>query len=165
MRSILPSREKLLQTPGARRLEHWLSDPQYWVTSRRSTSRAAAIGLFWAWLPVPAVTLVAALSACLLRANIPVSAALVWLNNPLTIAPLTWFSYLTGTQLLGTRHQGFPTGDWQFSGEWIASTLVTIWKPLLFGAFSLAIASALTGFVLTQLCWRARHWLQRRNAC
>lgn len=92
------------------------------------------------------------------------SAALVWLNNPLTIAPLTWLSYLTGTRLMGSSHSGPLLGaDWQFSSEWIASTLITIWKPLALGAFSLAVSSAIAAYVLTQLCWRARSWWRRRQ--
>ena len=157
VRRWMPSQQQLLQAPGGRRLERWLGDPQYWVTTRRSSSRAVAIGLFWTWLPIPAVTLVAALCACLVRANVPISAALVWLNNPLTIAPLTLFSYYTGCVLLGTPvAPDTITGDWQFNRQWLASTLFTLWKPLAVGAASLAVGSAAAGYVVVQLCWRAR---------
>lgn len=158
--------EQLQRGPLGRYFGTWLANPQFWITTRRTTSRAVAIGLFWAWLPVPGVTLVAALHACLFRANIPLSAALVWINNPLTIAPLTLFSYFTGIHLLGIED---PVGaslfasDWQFSSEWLTQTIYRIGKPLFAGALSLALASAAAGYVSTELFWRGRAIWHRRN--
>jgi len=70
--------------------------------NRRSVSGAFAVGLFFAFWPVPLQMLLAAIGAILVRVNLPISVTLVWITNPITIPPIFYFSYLVGTWMLGT---------------------------------------------------------------
>jgi uncharacterized protein (DUF2062 family) len=49
------------------------------------------VGLFCAFIPVPFQMLLAAPSAIIFSANLPVSIALVWITNPITMPPIFFF--------------------------------------------------------------------------
>ena len=104
-----------------------LHDENLWHLNRRSVSGGVAAGLFWAMIPIPVQMVIAALSAILFRINLPISVALVWLTNPLTIPPVFYTNYLVGTWLLG---EPADVGEFQMSVEWITAELGAIWKPL-----------------------------------
>lgn len=59
--------------------------------------------------------LLAAAVAIPLRVNLPLSVALVWLTNPLTMPPIFYGTYLVGVAVLGHEKQEFafePTWQW-----------------------------------------------------
>ena len=130
-----------------------LHDPNLWHLNRRSASGAFAIGLFVAFMPVPFQMLLAAGTAILARVNLALSVALVWLTNPLTMAPIFYFAYKIGAWLLDVPPRNF---NFQLSDEWLVSELGASWAPLLLGSFVLASISALAGFLLIRGLWRLR---------
>lgn len=162
MRRIVPNPDTLRNRRSLKFLGTWLYQPQYWITTRRSTSRGIACGMFWAWIPVPATTLWVILSACTLRANVPIAAVSIWVNNPLTIAPMMWFAHTTGAMLLGQDPGAF---EFQLTSRWLTDAFSSIWRPLLAGAFSLGVLSAILGFIVTEIFWRTRamwRWKKRQ---
>lgn len=74
-----------------------LHEPNLWHMNRRSMAGAFFVGLFFAWWPVPFQMVLAAGGAILLRVNLPMSIALVWITNPLTMPPMFYFAYVVGT--------------------------------------------------------------------
>ena len=85
----------------------WLSEhlhnPSLWNFNRKSISRAFAVGLFFAFIPVPFQMLLAAPGAVIFGANLPLSIALVWITNPITMPAIYYGCYKLGAWILGVQ--------------------------------------------------------------
>ena len=139
-----------------------LLEPDLWHLSRNSVAGAVSVGLFMAWVPVPFQMVLAAGAAILVRCNLPVSVATVWVSNPVTMAPLFFAAHELGAWMLDR-----PPGDFriELSLRWLFEELGKVWEPLLLGCFVLGLASAVLGQVLIRLVWRAHtmvSWRERR---
>ncbi len=126
-----------------------LHDPNLWHLNRRSVAGGVAVGLFVMYLPPLAHTLIAAALSIYLRVNLPISIALVWLSNPLTIPPMFYFAYLLGCWILGTPSGGFRADFWLDWHNWMAVT-----GPLLLGSVICGLICAGLGYLTVQLLWR-----------
>jgi len=123
-----------------------------WHLNRRSVAKAVAIGLFCMWIPIPFQTILAALLAIMLSANLPLSVVLVFITNPITIPPMFYFAYRVGAWLLGLPSEEM---HFSFSVEWVSNTLKHSWQPLLLGSFFLSVVSSITGYIGVRVAWRA----------
>lgn len=115
-----------------------------------------------AWLPLPCQMLLAAGGAIIARVNLPLSVALVWVSNPLTMPPLFYGAYLVGCQLLGHPAQHIEI---TFNWEWLVSVLGTVAPPLLLGSLVMALLSSLLGYIAIRTFWRVsimRQWQKRK---
>ncbi len=139
-----------------------LQEPDLWHINRKSCSGAVAIGLFFAFMPVPFQMLLAAIGAIYFRYNILIAIPMVWLSNPVTIPPIFYFCYWVGTLLLGIKIGEF---HFELTFEWLMSGLLDIWQPFLLGCFVVGAASAAIGFAFVRLMWRYHIWthIQRRR--
>ncbi len=146
----LPKPETLREHKNLRLFAHWLSDPNLWHINRRSAAGAVAIGLFIAWVPVPFQMVLAAGMAILCRVNLPISVALVWVTNPLTMPPMFYFAYYVGVHLLGIPPVDF---EMSFSWDWLRTVMTTIGVPFLLGCAVMACASSCLGYVSVRLLW------------
>ncbi|MEX2163968.1 MAG: DUF2062 domain-containing protein [Sulfuricaulis sp.] len=140
-----------------------LHDPNLWHLNRRSVSGAFAVGLFMAFVPMPFQMIPAAALAILFRVNLPISVALVWITNPITMPPVFYFTYTLGTWILDK-----PVLDIEFeiSWDWITYELHRIWKPFLLGSLLTAAVCAAAGYFTMRALWRwhvVREWEQRKN--
>ncbi len=129
----------------------WLHKPNLWHLNRRSVAGAFAVGLFFAWMPVPFQMALAAGMAIFIGTNLPLSVVLVWITNPVTIPPMFYFAYLVGTWIIGE-----PATDFTFelSFDWLFNELESSWKPFLVGCFTMATISSLLGYFSIQGLWR-----------
>ncbi len=161
IKRFLPSAKKI----HALKLQYYLgdrvTDQRLWVVNRLSISRATAIGLFCAYLPMPMEMLLAAVLAILLRANLPVSIMLVWLSNP-----LTWIVVYTPPYLLGLAITG-ETGITNISFDAITldAMLEQFWA-LWIGCLIFGSGLAVSGYFLANVAWRmmvANRWTSRKN--
>ncbi len=134
-----------------RHLGALLHDENLWHLNRRSVSGGVAAGLFWAMIPIPAQMVAAALTAIACRINLPISVALVWITNPITIPPVFYFNYLVGTWLLGAPAD---VGEFQLSAEWIMAEINAIWKPLCLGSVVIGILLGGIGYAAMRVYWR-----------
>jgi len=141
--------------------------PNLWLLNRHSVGRAFAIGLFCAWLPIPLQTVLAAFLAIYFRAHLPLSVALVFVTNPVTIPPMFYFAYRLGSFLLGVDVESVSM---DMSWQWFATTFSVIWRPILFGSLILGIISSMAGYLTIHLLWRKsikQRWddrVERRKA-
>ena len=164
IKRITPNREvirnhKYLQIFGA-----LLHDPNLWHINRRSSAGAFAVGLFIAFVPVPLQMVLAAGAAILCRVNLPLSVALVWITNPITIPPMFFFAYLVGTWVIGVPADAESL---HFNLEWLQQGgLNGLWAPFLLGCFICGFISALIGYFAVRGVWRllaVRQWERRRH--
>ncbi len=157
----MPTPESIKANKNLRFLGDKLHEPNLWHLNRRSVSSAFAIGLLVAWIPTPGQMLIAATIALYFRANLPISAALVWITNPLTMPPMFYFAYRVG---LWSLNQPPPAADFEFSTESIMTSLGDIGGPFLFGCGLLGIIFAIVGYFGIRLFWRwhvVKQWQKR----
>jgi len=139
-----------------------LHNANLWHLNRRSVAKAFAVGLFFAFIPVPLQMVLAAGIAILVNANLPLSIALVWITNPLTMPAIFYICYLVGAWLLNTETQEFTfEANWQ----WVVDSLSTIGPAFLLGCIVCAILFAIIGFIGINTLWRfsvAKEWNKRK---
>lgn len=161
IKKYLPDPEKIKSIKSLRFLGDRLHEPNLWHLNRRSVSLAFAVGLFFAWVPTPTQMAMAAAAAIYFRANVPISVALVWITNPVTMPPLFYFAYRVGLWALDKPHFGS-----EFSLDSVFSSMADIGGPFLFGCFLVGVASSCLGYVLIQGYWRwhvIREWNNRQK--
>ena len=135
-------------------LDKHLHNPCLWNWNRKSISKALAVGLFCAFLPIPFQMIVAAGLAVAFSANILLSIALVWVTNPITMGPIFYFAYKLGCIVLDTRIDPNFSFSWDYLQEIISSGL----PALLVGSLIIASTSAIAGYAAIQWLYRHRVW-------
>jgi uncharacterized protein (DUF2062 family) len=130
---------------------HLLHDHRLWGIRRKTVVPAVAWGTFIAFLPIPGHVLVAVLGSLRLGCNIPVAALTTFIVNPLTIGPIYLFTYLVGAKLLGLEAVPFRI---ELSIEWLTTTFLSVWQPLLLGCLLVGSVASLTTHVLLDAFWR-----------
>ncbi|KJZ07869.1 MAG: DUF2062 domain-containing protein [Marinomonas sp.] len=147
---FIPHPDKLKENRLLALLGSKIYDHELWHLHRKSVAKAFLNGLFWAALPMPLQMLAAALFAIPLRANIPLSIALVWVSNPITMPFLFYFNYLIGTLVVGNNHGS----EFQLSIDWIWGQLEHIWLPLYIGSLITGLVASITGYLAILILWR-----------
>ncbi len=163
LRRYLPTPAAIRENRALRPVRKWLNNPEIWHLHRRSVGGAAFIGLFCAFLPVPFQMLIAALLAVASRCNLPMSVALVWVTNPITIPPVFYFAYRLGAWLLNMQ---IEVETIHLTWSWLSTHLGTIGYPLLFGSLVCGWVSGVTAMVIVRIVWRLhviRRWRERRR--
>jgi uncharacterized protein (DUF2062 family) len=159
-----PDRDTVRNHRHLRIFGRLLHDPNLWHMNRRSVAGSFAIGLFWAFIPIPLQMLAAAATAIPARVNLPISVATVWLTNPLTMPPIFYFNYRVGTWILGEHP---VTTHAEISLEYFFAELADIWQPLILGSLVCGVVAALIGFAAVRVWWRwwvIQHLKRRRLA-
>jgi hypothetical protein len=131
---------------------HLMHDHRLWSVRRKNVVPAVALGAFFAFLPFPGHPIWASLVALALRVNIPIAALTTFISNPLTMGPMYFLAYRLGVALLGVPQQPFAV---EMSFEWVTSTFVNIWQPMLLGCLLLGSAAALVAYVTLDIVWRS----------
>ncbi len=162
IKRLTPDSEKLRTHKHLRIFGKLLHDPGLWHINRRSVAMAFAIGLFWAMIPMPFQMVAAAASAIVLRVNLPISVALVWLTNPLTMPPIFYATYRIGAFLLGTPP---VANSAEFSLEYLEHSLSIIWAPLLLGSIVTGLVLGALGYVALRLLWRQNTLKRWQTRC
>lgn len=163
LKSIIPSATKMREIQSLQVLGEWIYATNLWHLNRYSASMAFFVGLFVAFMPIPGQMVLAALMAMLLSCNLPLSVALVWITNPLTMPALFFLAYKVGALLLNA-----PVRQVQFelSFNWLSETLVHIWEPFLLGCVVCGIFFGCLGYFIISMLWRwrvVRHWHERKR--
>ena len=168
-RSHMPTRESIAGNPWLAPFAHRLTHPSLWHLNRRSVPRGIGIGIA-AGLALPfAHTLLAALLAIPLRANVLIAAGTTWLSNPLTWIVIFPAERAIGKFLIGVAHAA-PAPDVAAQAGtamqgWLGWLLETTGEIAL-GSVMLGFVAGTIGYFLTKLVWRmrvGRKWRRRHG--
>jgi len=137
-----------------------LEHPAYWSLNRRSVTRAFALGLFIAFIPLPVHLVLSIGLALLFKLNLPAALLGTLLTNPVTTVPLYLAAYWLGCELLD-----LPVGSMAFemSWDWVTTALLPVWKPFLLGCLVLGLSSAVLGYILVGGAWHLSLVLKYRR--
>lgn len=164
IKRLTPSPEWIKKQNSLQFLGAWLHEPNLWHLTRHSVSSATFIGCFVAFIPLPAQMVIAACLALIFRANLAISVVLVWITNPLTIAPIFYIAYKVGHAVLGSSpHEAF---EFEISLDWIVASLSANWQPFILGCLLCGLFLGLLGSTLVRFAWRLhviKRWNERRQ--
>lgn len=149
LKRVTPDRTQMRGHKHLRVFGTLLHDPNLWHLNRRSVSGAFAVGMFVMYLPPLGQTLVAAAGAITFRVNLPISAALVWITNPVTIPPMYYFAYLVGAWILGAPVTSLDLDFWLEWRNWL-----DLLAPLTVGCVVCATVCSALGYFSVQGLWR-----------
>ena len=123
-------------------LNKHLTDPELWKWNKKSIAKAFAIGLFCAFLPVPIHMLLAGILAVSFSANIMLSLLVVWVNNPITILPIIYFTYKLGASIIGVEIDP----EFEFSFGYLMDNFWSATLALWIGGLITSILMATLGY-------------------
>lgn len=162
IKRFIPNHEVIKRQKALKLFGNVLYNPNLWCLNRRSASGAFAVGLFMAFVPLPSQMIMAAGLAILIGVNLPLSVALVWVSNPITMPVLFYFAYKVGAHVMHIPTQPF---HFELSWDYVMQQMSTIGPPLLLGCAICAVCSAIIGYFASRWIWRysvVRSW-QKRN--
>lgn len=157
----MPDPAKIRSHASLQFLGNLLHDPNLFHLNRMSVSRAFFVGIFVCFLPLPGQMAVAALGALWFRANLPISVALVWISNPVTMPAMFYACYRLGLWVLAAPHRPF---HFELSIDWITSELSFLLPPLLVGTLICAVFFSCLSFLVINQLWRrnvSKTWAKR----
>ncbi|MAD57931.1 MAG: ATP-binding protein [Porticoccus sp.] len=159
----LPAYSKIKNSLSIDWMGPLFADPNLFHINRASVSSSFFIGIFVAFLPLPGQTVIVAILALIFNSNLPIAIILIWISNPLTIAPILFFTYSVGVLLLGIEFINFTV---EFSWSWIITQGKLILMPLVFGSIITGIFFGGISYVTVNQLWRwkvHRNWIARQK--
>ena len=167
LRTHMPTRESIAGNRFLAPFAHRLLHTSLWRLNRRSIPRAVALGLFVGPIVPIAHTLVAALIALPVRANLVLAIVMTWIINPLTIPIFYYEAYRTGAFLLHLDKVNPAAAVVPKPAHTLSAFLskaIDVTGPAALGTVVLATAMAVIGYFGSALIWRlmiARRWRRR----
>ena len=163
IKRFMPNSQNIKNNKHLKIFGDLLHNPHLWHMNRHSVAKAFAVGLFFAFIPVPFQMVLAAGTAILVHSNLPISIALVWITNPLTMPVIFYACYIVGSWLIGTKAQEF---NFEANWQWVVDSLSTIGPAFLLGCGVLAVTFAILGYFIIQGLWRysaIKAWKKRER--
>jgi len=167
IKKLLPEHRTLLENRWLGPFRAVLHDPALVVPHRRAVARGFAVGMFWAFMPVPLQSFFATATCIWLRVNVLVAIAACWITNPITAAPIVYVAHAIGAFLIGASP--VPPEVSATVGEAATSldTLQRYWEQFkalgeafLLGSLVLGVGSAVLSYLFVNTFWL---WSVRRD--
>ncbi|MBX2857723.1 MAG: DUF2062 domain-containing protein [Cellvibrionaceae bacterium] len=159
----IPNPQGLKNQPGLKFLGVLLEDPYLFHLNRHSISAAFAVGLFIAFLPIPGQVPLVALSAAVLRCNLPIAFLLIMVSNPFTVPIIFYAAYKVGASILHVPPMPF---HFELSWQWLSNGFLHVWEPLILGCLLASFFFSALGYLFIQWLWRwqiVRRWNRRKH--
>ena len=130
-------------------LEKYNLPRAYFNINRKMITKGVFIGLFWGFIPMPMQMLAVVATTPMIRFNVPIAIAMVWLSNPFTMPPMYYMEYLTGNLILG--REGID--NIELTLEWFSNNMGDIFVPLYVGTAFYSIVVSAVIYLLLNWLW------------
>nr|WP_225425673.1 DUF2062 domain-containing protein [Pelagerythrobacter rhizovicinus] len=157
LRKHMPTREEMARNKYLAPIAHRFLSPELWRFTRRSVPRGVALGLFAAFIVPVGQIFLAAFLALPARANVPLSAAVTFVTNPLTLAFWLVIANKVGAFVLkvdaatvGVANDELASGRWE---GWALGAF-EVAGVTAFGFIVLSLVSATAGYLISSVIWR-----------
>lgn len=147
LKKVLPSHEKIKKQKFLKIFGSFLHKREIWSLSRKKVVAGVFIGIFVACLPMPLQMVLASFLAILFNANLPISFALIFISNPLTMPPLFYVEYQIGKLIIN------PKNPIEFNFDSMYDNFNQIALSLWSGAIIVAIFSSVVCALLVNFFW------------
>ncbi len=162
IRQFMPNPDVIKRQKALKIFGNVLYNPNLWCLNRRSAAGAFAVGLFMAFVPLPSQMFMSAGVAIMCGVNLPISVALVWISNPITMPFLFYMAYKVGAWILNVPPQHF---HFELSWDFLLHQMGTIAPPFLLGCLVCSVLASIIGYFGIRSLWRysvVRSWQKRR---
>jgi len=156
----MPDADKIREHKHLRLFGPRLLDSALWHLNRHSVAKAFMVGLLCAFIPVPFQMVLAAAGAIVVRGNLPIAVALVWLTNPLTMPPIFYMCYKLGAWVSGLESREL---SFDLDVDALTAQLSLIWEPFILGCAIMGISAAFLGYFGIHVMWRLMVILRWKN--
>jgi uncharacterized protein (DUF2062 family) len=161
----VPTRESLEANRWVRPFAHSVLRPDLWRFNRRSVPRGIALGLFVGILIPFAHSVVAALTAVFVRANVPMAIGSTWVSNPATWIIIFPSAYSIGEALLHADAQTgiapMATAMQETEMDHLLTQITGKGLDTALGLFVIATVLASIGYLVSSFGWR--WWIVRKR--
>jgi hypothetical protein len=151
-RKFMPHPQWVQKRPALRRMEHVLHQPALWHLNRHSASRGIACGVFWSFIPIPCVTLIACLCAIRIRANLALALLVSWLTW-FVLFPVYYLSYRVGLLILRQAPQKDFFDHFGVSFHWFWAHRSPL-LPFFVGSIPVAAVMGAASYFAVQWTWK-----------
>jgi len=168
IKKLLPEHRTVVENRWLSPFRALLHDPALIVPHRRAVARGFAVGLFWAFMPVPLQSFFATATCIWLRVNVLIAIAACWISNPFTAVPILYTAGWIGTLILGPAHPlPPPHAAGAIDGSVAVATPLDLWdqmmslgQAVILGMFVISTVAAVLGYVVVNTLWL---WSVRRD--
>ncbi|MFC3025496.1 DUF2062 domain-containing protein [Vibrio zhugei] len=163
IKRLMPNHDVIKRQKALKIFGNLLYNPNLWCLNRRSAAGAFAVGLFMAFIPLPSQMIMAAGLAVMFGVNLPLSIALVWITNPITMPVIFYFTYKLGALVMHIPSQAF---HFELSWQFLQDQFHTIVVPLFVGSGICAVVASVIGYFGILGLWRysvVRSWQKRQH--
>ena len=147
LKKILPTHEKIKEQRFLKIFGSFIHKKEIWSLSRKKVVAGVLIGIFVACLPMPLQMILASSLAIFFNANLPISFALIFISNPITMPPLFYLEYQIGNLLIK------PENIAEFNFDSMYDNFGEIALSLWSGAIILGIFSSVVCAILVNFLW------------
>ena len=120
---------------------------------KRLVARGTAVGLFWAFIPMPFQMVPTILCCSLMRANLPTALVWVWFTNPITLPPIILLEFAIGRAIENfAAAYGFLPSFYDGTGA-----IANNFRTLMAGSITLSFIAMLIGYVSILAAFNISH--------
>lgn len=147
LKKILPNHEKIKEQKLLKIFGNYLQKKEIWSLNRKRVLGGVFIGIFVAALPMPFQMVLASLLAIIFNMNLPISFALIFISNPLTMPFMFYIEYEIGNFILN------PPNPIKFDFDSMYENFDQIAISLYLGSIVLGLSCAIVFRMIVNFLW------------